>query len=70
MNDEWPHHWTMEANLEFIKKNGLEKWLKAKKKEWSCRSCGRRVYWYQKECSCGRKLEAWELPESFTSEKE
>jgi hypothetical protein len=21
MNNEWPHHWTMEANLEFLKKS-------------------------------------------------
>ena len=70
MNDEWPHHWTMETNLEFIKKNGLEKWLENQKKEWSCQSCAKRIYWYQKECSCGRKLESWELPESYTSEKE
>lgn len=69
MNDEWPHHWTMEPNLEFIKKNGLEKWLETQKREWSCTRCGHRVYWYQKKCSCGQELEAWEPPESFSPEK-
>lgn len=66
MNDEWPHHWTMEPNLRFIKKNGFEKWMDVQKKEWSCSSCGNRIVWYQKECSCGQKLEAWPLPEEFT----
>jgi len=28
MNDEWPHHWTMETNLECIKKHGKQEWLK------------------------------------------
>jgi len=63
MNDEWPHHWTIRANLEYIKENGVEKWLEAQNKEWSCEVCGARINWYQKVCSCGRELEAWDLPE-------
>lgn len=63
MNDQWPHHWTMESNLEYIKKNGVKKWLKAQKKEWSCNSCSKEIKWYQKKCSCGQQLEAWDLPE-------
>ena len=62
MNDKWPHHWTMEPNLRFIKKNGIEKWLLVQEKEWSCKKCGTEIHWYQKICSCGQQLEAWELP--------
>ena len=62
MNDEWPHHRSIEANLEYIKRHGVEKWLEAQKKEWSCTNCGARIQWYQKVCSCGQKLEAWDLP--------
>lgn len=62
MNDKWPHHWTMEPNLEYIKKHGVEQWLLVQRKEWSCKSCGAEINWYQKMCRCGQLLEAWELP--------
>lgn len=62
MNDKWPHHWTMEPNLEYIKKNGAEQWLQAQQKEWLCNNCGAETNWYQKMCSCGQQLKAWELP--------
>lgn len=62
MNDQWPHHWTMAPNLEYITKNGVEKWLLAQQQEWSCKSCAAAICWYQKQCECGQQLEAWELP--------
>jgi len=62
MNDKWPHHWTMQPNLEYIKKNGVENWLLAQQQEWSCKSCAAAIYWYQKQCHCGQQLDAWELP--------
>ena len=62
MNDEWPHHWTTEHNLEFIKNHGKQEWLQAQKFEWSCKGCGTEVKWYQKECACGQKLDAWDVP--------
>jgi len=62
MNDEWPHHWTMEPNLEFIKEHGKREWLQAQAREWRCKSCGLEVMWYQKECTCGRELDAWDAP--------
>jgi hypothetical protein len=68
MTDKWPHHWTMKSNLEYIKDNGLEKWLEAQKKEWICRSCGAETEWYQKVCSCGRDLKGWDLPPDFRPE--
>ncbi|MFC1725451.1 DUF3795 domain-containing protein [candidate division KSB1 bacterium] len=63
MNDKWPHHWTMEPNLEFIKKNGVGKWLLAQKEEWTCKKCSTEIKWYQKMCSCGLKLKAWDAPD-------
>jgi anaerobic ribonucleoside-triphosphate reductase len=68
MTDKWPHHWTMKPNLEYIKINGLEKWLEAQKKEWTCPSCGAEIKWYQKVCSCGQNLEGWDLPLDFRPE--
>lgn len=66
MNDEWPHHHTIAANLEMIRKEGKEAWLAAKKKEWTCPGCGAATFWYFTSCKlCGRALEAWELPEAF-----
>lgn len=63
MTDKWPHHWTMEPNLEYIRDNGAQKWIMDQKKIWSCNSCGAMIYWYQKVCRCGKQLNAWELPE-------
>jgi hypothetical protein len=63
MTDKWPHHGTMMPNLEYIQKHGVEKWLEAQKKVWSCRSCGEAIFWYQRTCRCGNKLDAWDLPE-------
>jgi len=68
MTDKWPHHWTMKPNLENIKENGLEKWLEAQKKEWTCRNCGAETKWYQKVCACGRDLGGWDLPPDFRPE--
>ena len=62
MNDEWPHHWTMEPNLEYIKKHGVEKWQQAQQDEWSCKGCGAEINWYQKTCACGQALDAFEPP--------
>ncbi|MBN1902859.1 DUF3795 domain-containing protein [Candidatus Sumerlaeota bacterium] len=63
MNDKWPHHWTIKENMEYIKENGVKKWLEKQKEEWTCKNCGAEIIWYQRECSCGAKLKAWELPE-------
>ncbi len=63
MNDQWPHHWTMKPNLAFIKKNGIDAWLESQMKEWSCPACGAEIKWYQGNCACGKKLEAWDVPD-------
>ncbi|KPK76137.1 MAG: hypothetical protein AMJ79_08010 [Phycisphaerae bacterium SM23_30] len=62
MNDKWPHHGTMEPNLKYIKNNGVQKWLDAQQQQWSCKGCGAKIIWYQKNCPCGRQLPAWEVP--------
>ena len=61
MHDKWPHHWTIESNLEFIRMRGLTSWLEKQEKEWSCQKCGSGINWYQKRCECGQKLEAWKV---------
>ena len=63
MNDKWPHHWTMADSLQFIKKNGVDAWLRDQKKEWSYKNCGSEIKWYQKMCSCGQQLNGWEVPD-------
>ena len=63
MTDEWPHHWTMEPNLEYIKTHGKDKWLQVQRKEWQCTSCGAEIKWYQRTCTCGKQLDAWDVPE-------
>ncbi len=65
MHDEWPHHWTMEPNLEYIRQHGRQEWLTAQEKQWSCRNCGAQIFWYQKSCACGQSLEAWDLPPGY-----
>lgn len=62
MHDKWPHHWTMEPNMKYIKKYGVEKWLQFQIKEWSCNNCNSEIKWYQKKCRCGKQLNAWDLP--------
>lgn len=63
MHDQWPHHWTMEPNLEYIRSHGVKKWLEAQQRHWSCSECGAEIVWYQKQCSCGNELDAFEIPE-------
>jgi hypothetical protein len=65
MNDEWPHHWTMKPNLEYIRKHGLEEWLARQKEGWSCQGFGAEIIWYQKKCSRGKDLRGWDLPPSY-----
>ncbi len=67
MTDEWPHHRTARPNLEFIRSHGVEKWLQAQRQEWSCPSCGADIKWYQRQCSCGKELDAWDLPAQSAS---
>jgi len=63
MHARWPHHQTMETNLQCIKDRGVGEWLLQQQREWRCPGCGAPRNWYQKRCECGERLEAMELPE-------
>lgn len=68
MNNQWPHHWTMRANLQAIRDIGRDAWLNNQKAQWLCKSCGAEIKWYQKKCRCGRELNGWNLPEGIKNE--
>jgi len=65
MNDEWPHHWTMKPNLEYIRKNGLDKWLGRQKEEWSCPGWRREYNRFRPHSSLGYRPPA---PEAYMTE--
>ena len=52
-----PHVSESSANLETIKREGLDAWIKAQEERWSCPHCGTMFSWYASECSnCGYSL--------------
>jgi Protein of unknown function (DUF3795) len=54
-----PHVRETSASLEVIRSRGVEAWLAAQEKRWSCPQCGERFSWYATRCGrCGRGLEA------------
>jgi Protein of unknown function (DUF3795) len=54
-----PHVRESSANLEAIRRAGVDAWLAAQAKRWSCPQCGARFSWYAARCSeCGRGLAA------------
>jgi len=54
-----PHVRESVRNLETIRRDGVDAWLAAQRKRWSCPACGARFSWYQAECAeCGRALSA------------
>jgi hypothetical protein len=56
-NDAHPHHSIVLQNLDFIRGQGLDEWLKAQKTRWSCAHCGARFTWYAQVCEvCGGEL--------------
>jgi hypothetical protein len=64
MEDEWPHHRSAKASLESVWALGKTGWLLAQKQKWSCPACGAEIHWYQRQCGCGQRLDAWTLPAS------
>ncbi|HOD15169.1 MAG TPA: DUF3795 domain-containing protein [Spirochaetota bacterium] len=45
------------ANLEFIKKNGVQAWLADQEKKWQCPDCSTSFSWYTPKCeNCGKDL--------------
>lgn len=47
---------SMFENLEFIKENGIDAFLKHEEESWACQECGKMLSVHRKEClSCGWK---------------
>ncbi len=54
-----PHVRETAANLDAIRRHGVDAWLAAQEKRWACPECGARFSWYAAQCSgCGRGLAA------------
>lgn len=52
-----PHLGECAANLEAIRRDGVNVWLAAQEQRWSCPNCGTRFSWYRGQCSgCGCSL--------------
>ncbi|MEE9912998.1 MAG: DUF3795 domain-containing protein [Deltaproteobacteria bacterium] len=52
-----PHTHEAPASLAAIKRYGVDHWLDAQKKRWSCPDCGAPFSWYVPACyKCGREL--------------
>jgi hypothetical protein len=52
-----PHIGESPGSLEAVRRDGVDAWLYAQQKRWSCPQCGTRFSWYSTECSqCGRSL--------------
>ena len=54
LDKKLPHVRVRKPNLEFIRKNGRERFLSEQEPAWKCQQCGSRLSWYQKHCSCGQ----------------
>lgn len=55
-NDKASHHSAVFSNLQKIKENGVDEWLKNEKIRWSC-GCSTSFTWYSETCGkCGAKL--------------
>lgn len=56
-DDQYPHHSIIIKNLDELKKNGPESWLKEQASRWSCPKCGAKYSWYSGKCKqCGSKV--------------
>ena len=55
--EKLPHWSTAAANVETIKKKGVEKWLEEQAAQWKCPDCQTDYTWYGTHCSnCGKDL--------------
>ena len=44
------HHENLIEELQYMKENGLETWLEKVEKEGRCPQCGKRLYWFVRDC--------------------
>lgn len=55
--DRYSHHSVILQNLEMIQRLGVENWLSAQEKRWSCPGCRTAFTWYKQKCdNCGAEL--------------
>jgi rubrerythrin len=55
--DNLPHLTLCPANLQSLKRNGVQEWLNQQERRWKCSKCGRKVYWYSESCpDCGTEF--------------
>lgn len=56
--EKLPHLTMAPNNVEFIRGNGVEKWLSEQVKLWKCPECQTEFSWYAAKCSkCGKDLD-------------
>lgn len=56
-NDRYAHHSIVFHNLNFIRENGIDAWIRNQETRWSCSECGMRFSWYDTKCSsCGKPV--------------
>jgi hypothetical protein len=55
--DGVPHHATVIEDLKYMKEHGVEAWVKRQEKAGSCPTCGKRLYFFTRECpACHTKV--------------
>ncbi|MCJ7526440.1 MAG: DUF3795 domain-containing protein [Candidatus Aminicenantes bacterium] len=59
LDKKLPHTAARKPNLEFIRQNGLEKFLSEQELAWKCPQCGARLTWYLEQCACGKGNERY-----------
>ena len=51
------HHEHLIEYLQYMKENGVERWISEQEKAGRCPECGTMLYWYSRECSnCQAKV--------------
>jgi hypothetical protein len=55
--DGVPHHATVIEDLKYMKEHGVEEWVNRQEKAGKCPSCGKRLYFFTRECPvCHTKI--------------
>jgi Protein of unknown function (DUF3795) len=55
--DNLPHLTLCPANLQSLKHNNAQEWLKQQERRWKCSLCGKKMHWYSKSCpDCGTEF--------------
>jgi hypothetical protein len=59
LDKKLPHVKARKPNLEFIRKNGLDRFLGEQSRAWKCPQCGARLSWYLEKCQCEKVNEGY-----------